>query len=293
MKARQIKGRIKAVKKTQQITKTMEMVATARIKRAQIKIEGARPYALKMVDLMESVTPAVEGVQHPLLEKREANNVLVVGFTSNRGLCGAFNSNIIRRTEGLIARESNLGRKIKLAILGKKGLSYFKFKSINVDRYFEISDRGEYSESKAVSEYIIEQFSAAQIDAAYLVFNHFKSLMRQIPTEFRLLPFEPQEGREKKGETVESEYIWDPHPEEVLYKLLPTYVETLVFRALLESIASEHAARRAAMKNATDNAFEMIKTLTLRLNKARQSQITQELTEIVTCAEAIKYTEGR
>lgn len=293
MKARQIKGRIKAVKKTQQITKTMEMVAAARIKRAQAKIEAARPYAMKMVDLMESVAPVVEGVKHPLLEKREVNNVLVVCFTSNRGLCGAFNSNVIRRTESLVKRERELERNVRLAVLGRKGLSYFKFKGIVVEKYFEVSDKGEFKESKLVSDYIIEQFSNAQIDAAYLVFNHFKSLMRQIPMEFRLLPFEPEEGEERKEVASEAEYIWEPSPEMVLYKLLPTYVETLVFRALLESIASEHAARRAAMKNASDNASEMIRTLTLRLNKARQAQITQEITEIVTSAEAVKHIEGK
>lgn len=291
-KLRQIKSRIKGVKKTQQITKTMEMVAAARIKKAQARMEAARPYALKMIEIMESVASAVgENVKHPLLERRELNRILVVLYTANRGLCGAFNSNVIRVTEKLIKREKELGRDVDLAVIGRKGLSYFKFKGFEVKEYFEVTDKAEFNESKKVSEYIIKHYSDATYDAVYLVFNHFKSLMRQIPTEFRILPLEP-----KASETVnkkETEYVWEPSAEAVLYELLPRYIETLVFRALLESVASEHAARRAAMKNATDNAGEMIRVLTLSMNKARQAQITKELTEIVTSAEAIKFSKGK
>lgn len=294
MKVRKFKSRIKGVKKTRQITKTMEMVAAARIKKSQAKIEAARPYALKMVELMEKVTASVEGVTHPLLERREPMNILAVTYTSNRGLCGAFNNNVIRRTETLISREKNLGRNVKLAVLGKKGFEYFKFKGVTPEKYFTITDKGDFSESKQVSDFLIQAYNKKEIDAVYLIFNHFKSMMRQIPTEFRLLPFTLEEsGAEQEEQKIPFEYIWEPSAEKVLYSLLPTYIETLVFRALLESVASEHAARRIAMKNATDNATEMIKVLTLKLNKARQAQITQELTEIVTCAEAIKHSEGR
>lgn len=290
-KLRQIKTRIKGVKKTQQITKTMEMVAAARIKKAQARMEAARPYALKMIEIMESVADAAEDVKHPLLEKREVNNVLVVLYTANRGLCGAFNSNVIRLTEKLIERETSLGRKVSLAVIGRKGFSYFNFKGFEIVKYFEISDKAEYKESKQVSDYIISSYSEAQYDAVYLVFNHFRSLIRQIPTEYRILPLEPKVS-ESKVERI-TEYLWEPSAEAVLYELLPKYIDTLVFRALLESAASEHAARRAAMKNATDNAGEMIRVLTLSMNKARQAQITKELTEIITSAEAIKYTKGK
>lgn len=291
-KLRQIKNRIKGVKKTQQITKTMEMVAAARIKKAQARMEAARPYALKMIELMESVSSAVVEVDHPLLEKREVNNVLVIVFTANRGLCGAFNSNVIRLTEKIVERETSLNRKVDVAVLGRKGLSYFKFKGWEPARYFDVTDRAEFGEAKAVSDYVVKTYTEKQYDAVYLVFNHFKSLMRQVPTEFRLLPLEPK-ASENEESLKETEYIWEPSAEAVLYELLPRYIDTLVFRALLESVASEHAARRAAMKNATDNAGEMIRALTLSMNKARQAQITKELTEIITAAEAIKYSKGK
>ena len=291
-KLRQIKNRIKGVKKTQQITKTMEMVAAARIKKAQARMEAARPYALKMIELIDSVSKAAQNVSHPLLEKRELRNVLVITFTANRGLCGAFNSNVLRLTEKLIERETALGRNVDVAVLGRKGLSYFKFKGLELVQYFDVTDKVEFAEAKAVSDFVIKSYTEKKYDAIYLIFNHFKSLMRQIPTEFRLLPLEPKVSEENK-KVSETEYIWEPSAEAVLYELLPRYVDTLVFRALLESAASEHAARRAAMKNATDNAAEMIKSLTLSMNKARQAQITKELTEIVTAAEAIKYSKGK
>ncbi len=291
-KLRQLKSRIKGVKKTQQITKTMEMVAAARIKKAQSRMEAARPYALKMIEIMDSVAKAAGKIRHPLLEKREVNNVLVILYTSNRGLCGAFNSNVIRMTEKLIDRELSLGRKVELAVAGRKALSYFNFKGFPVVEYFEITDKGEYQESRKISDYVINVYSEAKYDAVYLIFNHFRSLMRQVPTEFRLLPLEPKASESEKEEK-EVEYLWEPSAEAVLYELLPGYVDTLIYRALLESVASEHAARRAAMKNATDNAGEMIKNLTLSMNKARQAQITKELTEIVTSAEAIKHSKER
>lgn len=291
-KLKQVKDRIQGVRKTQQITRTMEMVAAARIKKAQAKIEAARPYAMKMVELMEGVSGATTEVEHPLLEVREVRNVLTVLYTSNRGLCGAFNSNVIKRTEQLLEREESLDRKVDLVILGKKGLKYFKFKGISAREYFEISDKGEFSEAEKVAKYIVKKYAEKKYDAVYLVFNHFKSLLRQVPMEFRLLPIEPDEKEEEK-ENTDYEYIWEPSAEEVLYSLLPKYINTLVYRALLESVASEHAARRNAMKNATDNAEDMIKQLTLKMNKARQAQITQELTEIVTSAEAIKLSHGK
>lgn len=292
MRARQIKSRIKGVKKTQQITKTMEMVAAARIKKAQARIEAARPYALKMVDLLESVTASVQEVAHPLLEKREPKSVMVVLFTSNRGLCGSFNSAVIRKAEQLIERETAAGRTVRLVVLGRKGAGYFQYRGVENLEVFEVSDRGEFQEAKTLADYVVASFANGDVDAVYLVFNHFKSLIRQIPTEFRLLPFESDSSKDE-GAVGPVDYLWEPSAADVLYSLLPTYMDTLVFRALLESVASEHAARRAAMKNATDNASEMIKVLTLRLNKARQAQITQELTEIVTSAEAIKYSEGK
>ncbi len=292
---RQIRRSIGGVRKTQQITKTMEMVAAAKIKRAQQRIESARPYALKLVDLLEGLSTIVAGVEHPLLEQRlPPENVLVVVQASNRGLCGAFNSNILRKAEGIVERERSAGRGVELVTLGKKAMSYFTYREVPIAANFPVGDAGRFDEAKPVADYIVDRFTQRHVDEVYLVFNHFASMARQLPTEFRLLPVQ-QQAEPETSDTTEMmlEYIFEPDARSVLEALLPTYIDTLVYRAVLESVASEHAARRAAMKAASDNADEMIRVLTLKLNKARQAQITQELSEIVTSAEAIKHiTEG-
>ncbi len=291
LKMRQIKARIKSVKNTQQITRTMEMVAAAKIKRAQERIEAARPYTFKMMDFLSDVAYHVTEVIHPLLEVHDPiEKVVVVSFTSNRGLCGSFNANIIRKTEGIISREKQGGRKVNLILIGRKGINYFRFIGEEVRaEYPSISDAPTFTEAKEIADHLIKLYLNYEADKIYLVFNHFKSLMEQRPLEHRLLPIREEVVTVGVEEERRAEFIFEPDANKVLLNLIPTYVETLVFRALLESVASEHAARRAAMKAASDNAEEMIRSLTLSFNKARQTQITQELTEIVTCAEAIKY----
>lgn len=294
---RQVRRRIKSVKSTQQITKTMEMVAAAKIRKAQARIEAARPYALKMVELLKDVAYSSGEVAHPLLKIPERiEKTLVVLVTSNRGLCGAFNTNAIRRAGSVLEREGGEGKKVNLVTVGKKSSSYFKFIGRPPAKEYLVSDEPRYAEALEIANYLIEQFTSGAADRIYLVFNHFKSLLEQRPVEHRLLPVREGVVKAEEVEGLEErrgEFLFEPSPQAVLERLLPNYVRVLVFRALLESVASEHAARRAAMKAATDNAEEMIKNLTLVYNKARQAQITQEITEITTCAEAIRYSKQR
>ncbi len=292
MKARQIRRRIKSVQSTQQITKTMEMVAAAKIKKAQARIEAARPYALKMVELLEDVSAFTTDFTHPLLEKHEPpKKSLLLLITSNRGLCGSFNSNLIKKTDLILKREKEAGLETKLGVVGRKGINYYRFAGPNPYKEFVFGEEPSYFEVKEVADFLIDEYVQWKADRVILVFNHFKSLSEQRPIEYRLLPIGEAEAEEKRE--ARTEFLFEPKAEEVLSSLLPIYIETLVFRACLESAASEQAARRLAMKNATDNAEEMIKSLTLAFNKARQAQITQEIAEISTCAEAIKYIEER
>lgn len=293
MKTRQIKRRIKSVQSTQQITKTMEMVAAAKIKKAQARIEAARPYALKMIELLEDVTAFTTEFTHPLLEKHEpAKTSFLLVITSNRGLCGSFNSNLMKKTDSILKREKEAGLETKLGVIGRKGINYYRFVGPTPYKEFVFGEEPSYFEAKEVAELLIDEYIQRKTDKVILIFNHFKSLSEQRPIEHLLLPI--GEAEVEKGEKkIQTEFLFEPQAELVLSSLLPIYIETLVFRAFLESAASEQAARRLAMKNATDNAQEMIKNLTLAFNKARQSQITQEITEISTCAEAIKYAKEK
>ncbi|MDI6716483.1 MAG: ATP synthase F1 subunit gamma [Actinomycetota bacterium] len=292
-KARAVLRRIKSVEKTSQITKTMEMVATAKIKKAQARIEAARPYAIKMVEVLHSVAKHVGSDSHPLLEVHDPiENVVIVPITSNRGLCGAFNMNILRQSEALYRQETENGRNVSFLSVGRKGTGYLKFVGRNlIAAHTDFSDNPTFLEAKIVADKLIEMYQERTLDKVYIVFNHFKSVMEQKPTVHQLLPIKQEEitgeeeGADKKNS---SEYEFEPDAVRVLYDLLPRYVETVVLRALMESAASEHAARRVAMKNATDAALEMIESLTRWYNRARQAQITQEIAEIVGGANALQ-----
>jgi len=291
-KARAVLGRIKSVEKTRQITKTMEMVATAKIKRAQARIESARPYALKMVDVLHNVAQYVNPNIHPLLEVHEnIENVVIVPITSNRGLCGAFNMNILRHSEALYRKESELGRNISFLCVGRKGVGYLKFAGYDLlATHTDFDDNPTFLEAKVIADRLIERYQEGTLDKAYIVFNHFKSVMEQKPVVHQLLPIKQEDITEHPaGEKAhDAEYEFEPNPERVLYDLLPRYVNTVILRALMESAASEHAARRTAMKNATDSAGDMIENLTRWYNRARQAQITQEIAEIVGGANALQ-----
>jgi len=288
---RDIKQRIVSVQSTSQITRTMEMVATAKIKKAQEKIEAARPYAFAMMEVLGNVARFVQGASHPLLEEHaERRRVLVVTITSDRGLCGAFNSNILRITEDLMRAGRGADVETDVIAVGKKAIGYLRYRGIEpVLTYRDMSDKPTFADARSIAAHIIPRYTAGEIDAAYIVFNRFKNVAEQKPETYQLLPIEQKvmESEEEAG-GMHAEYLFEPTAAEVLEHLLPTYVETLVYRALMESAAAEQGARRTAMKSATDNASEMITTLTRSYNRARQAAITTEIAEIVGGAAALE-----
>ncbi len=288
---RDIKKRIGSVQSTRQITRTMEMVATAKIKKAQERIESARPYALAMMELLGNVRRYAKGATHPLLEERvDCRRVVVIAITSDRGLAGALNSNILRMTETYLNDMRGTGVDVDLVAVGKKAVAYFLYRGITpVASYRDISDKPTFADAKSIASHVIGAYTRAEIDEATIVFNRFVNVADQSPEAHRLLPIETTTlDNAAEIADVSAEYIFEPDAEEVLGDLLPTYVEALIYRALMESAAAEHGARRKAMKSATDNASEMIGTLTRSYNRARQAAITTEISEIVGGAAALE-----
>ena len=284
---RDIKKRIGSVQSTRQITRTMEMVATAKVKRAQTRIESARPYALAIAEVLGNVVRYVGDVKHPLLEVREdRKRVCLISIVSDRGFAGAFNSNIIRMTESSLAEYAAEGVEVELITTGKKALGYFRYRGIEpavsiVGR----SDAPPYADARSIAQHVMREYEAGTIDAVYVLFNRFKNIAEQVPEMHQLLPIE-HETLEQAEASVEArglnlEYLFEPSSAEVLASMLPTYVEALIYRSLLESAAAEQGARRTAMKSATDNASDMITTLTRSYNRARQDAISTEIAEIV------------
>ncbi|HEY3375682.1 MAG TPA: ATP synthase F1 subunit gamma [Candidatus Aquicultor sp.] len=290
-KARTVLNQIKSVEKTRQITKTMEMVATAKIKRAQARIEAARPYAIKMVDVLNNVAQNVGPGSHPLLDVHEkTENVIIVSITSNRGLCGSFNMNILRQSIGVYKKEAAEGRNVSFIGVGRKGVNALRFAGYEImEAHTDFSDNPTFAEAKIIADRVVELYQEGKVDKVYLVFNQFKSLMEQKPTIHQLLPIKQEQitSDNDAGAGV-AKYEFEPDAVSVLYDLLPRYVDTVVLRALMESVASMFAAQRTAMKSATDNAEDMITNLTRWYNRARQAQITQEIAEIVGGANALQ-----
>jgi F-type H+-transporting ATPase subunit gamma len=284
---RDIKNRITSVHSTRQITRTMEMVATAKLKRAQTRIESARPYALSMAELLGNVVRFVGEFQHPLLDVREERKrVCVVSVVSDRGFAGAFNGNILKLTERTLADYAEQGIETELVTAGKKALGYFRYRGVEpalalVGR----SDAPTFEDARSVAAHVMREYEAGSIDAVIVLFNRFKSIAEQVPETHQLLPIE-HTMLERAEEDVEAAglnlvYFFEPSGEQVLTDLLPAYVEALIYRSLLESAAAEQAARRTAMKSATDSASDMITTLTRSYNRARQDAISTEIAEIV------------
>jgi len=289
---RDIKKRIGSTQSTQQITRTMEMVATAKIKRAQERIESARPFALAMMEVLGNVAKFVKGASHPLLETHATRDrVIVIAITSDRGMCGAFNSNILRLTEQQLAEAREAGATADLIAVGKKAVSYFRYRGIEpLASLRDISEKPTIADARAIASHLIGAYSIGELDGVQIVFNRFKNVAEQSAEIHDLLPI-PQavvESGDEEMDSVVPEYLFEPSADSVLERLLPTYVETLVYRALMESAASEQGARRTAMKSATDNANEMITTLTRSYNRARQASITNEIAEIVGGAAALE-----
>jgi F-type H+-transporting ATPase subunit gamma len=288
---RDIKKRIGSVQSTRQITRTMEMVATAKIKKAQERIEAARPYALAMMELLGNVRRYASGASHPLLAEREdRRRVIVIAVTSDRGLAGALNSNILRMTEKYLNEMNAAGVETELITVGKKAVAYFLYRGVTpLQAYRDISDKPTFADAKSIANLVVGPYERAEIDEVSIIFNRFVNVAEQSPESHRLLPIQVTTLDEAADAAdVSAEYIFEPGAEEVLGDLLPTYVEALIYRALMESAAAEHGARRKAMKSATDNATEMIGTLTRSYNRARQAAITTEISEIVGGAAALE-----
>ncbi|MDA3937246.1 MAG: F0F1 ATP synthase subunit gamma [Actinomycetota bacterium] len=288
---RDIQKRIVSVESTKQITRTMEMVATAKIKKAQAKIEAARPYALSMMEVLGNVARFAKGAEHPLLEEHvERKRIVVVSVTSDRGLAGAFNSNILRMSEDLIRKEESNGVVVDVITVGKKAGAYFRYRGIEpIAAYRDISDKPTFLDAKSIAAHVIPAYTVNDVDGVYIIFNRFKNVAEQSPELHKLLPIEQSVVEEAADDAdIAAEYMFEPDAESVLELLLPTYVETIIYRALMESAASEHGARRTAMKSATDNASEMVTSLSRTYNRARQAAITNEIAEIVGGAAALE-----
>jgi F-type H+-transporting ATPase subunit gamma len=283
---RQIRQRIRVAKNIQQITKAMKMVAAARLKRAQDRVQAARPYAETMREVMGSLAGAAAGeVNHPLLEKREVQNTGILIITADRGLAGSYTSQILRRSLELV-REFDSTR-LKLYVVGKKGNAFFRRRGYNVVESITVNTNAvNFSEAADLTRLVRAAFENGDVDELYVVYTKFMSAITQKPTVLKLLPIETPESEGGAGPSAD--YIFEPAPDVLLGELLPRYVLTQVYQALLESNASEHGSRMTSMSSATDNAGKMISTLTLQLNRARQAGITKEISEIVGGAEALK-----
>ena len=284
---RDIKRKITSVKKTQQITKAMKMVAAAKLRRAQERVIAARPYSRKMLAVIANLAGRVERAQHPLLAKREPKQVKLVVLTSDRGLCGAYNTNILRKAVEAVKHFKAEGKEVKVNVVGRKGRDFFRKRSAyTLGKVWSDLGMVDYDKAADVGKNIVERFTAGETDEVYLLYNEFKSVIAQKVTLEKLLPVEPPAESDPFMASVD--YLYEPSAESILGSILPKHIEVQVYRSMLESQASEMGARMTAMDSATRNAKDMIERLTLKFNKQRQAAITKEISEIVGGAEALK-----
>jgi F-type H+-transporting ATPase subunit gamma len=310
-----LRRRIRAVKSTQQITKAMKMISASKLRRAQDRVVGARPFALQMQRVLNSVASRAAQSTHPLLAEREDSadaKVLLIVITADKGLCGGFNTNIIKAASSFIASSAVLSaegaarapgapgsKMVALGLVGRKGRDFFKRRGFEV-RIEEVGifQRVRYADAKRIAEAAIDEFTSGRVAKVFLVYNEFKSVMQQRVTTEQLLPIPKQslgsdpraaqEGQPPKAPVLgDVEYLYEPDPARILGELLPKHIEIQVYRALLESAAAEHAARMTAMDAATKNSAEIIENLTLYMNKVRQAAITREIIEVVSGAQAL------
>jgi F-type H+-transporting ATPase subunit gamma len=280
-----IRKRISSIRNTQQITKAMKMVSAAKLRRAQEAAVMARPYAEKMTDLLKNLSARGPREAHPLLKVREEKKIHLVLFTSDRGLCGGYNANLIRAAEAFIRRDG-AGKEVHLMLVGRKGADYFRRRRATIsDRHINVLATPAEELAAEIAGKIIARFANGETDAVYILYSRFRSPLSQVPTLEKLLPVAlPETGHPEQL----TEYLYEPSIEALLASLLPKVAEVAIFRALLEATASEHGARMTAMDSATSNASKMMGSLTLQMNRARQASITRELMEIVGTAEALK-----
>jgi F-type H+-transporting ATPase subunit gamma len=314
---RVLRRRIRSVQSTKKITKAMELIATSRIARSQARVEAARPYAAEITKVLSALAGAAGTLDNPLLVEREQpTRAAVLVVTSDRGLCGAYNANLLRAAEELQALLRDEGKSVKLYVVGRKGLGYYRFRQRPIEDYWSgFSERPSYADAARAGTRLVRSFLAGAddteggpgpdqvegVDELHVVYTEFRSMLTQTPRVRRIAPLEVEYTGEDQGDTGAAAtqpeekrsaelpplYEFEPDAEELLGNLLPKYINTRIYSALLEAAASEQAARRQAMKAATDNATELIQDLTREANQARQGQITQEISEIVGGAEAL------
>ncbi len=278
-----IRRRIRSVKNTQQITRAMKTVSAAKLRRAQERVFAARPYANELEAVLADLSARVENLRHPLLERRPEKRILLVVVTADRGLCGAFNTNISRSAQDFT--RSHPEQEVLLMTVGRKGRDYFRSRDTSIfEEHIGIFSQLDFKHTRTIGERIVELYGAAEIDSVYLAYNEFKSVIQQ---RLVVAPLLPLSGTELEGDDATGgDYIYEQPPQAIFDRLLPQFVDIRVHRALLESAASEHGARMAAMDTAARNAGEMIDSLTLNMNRIRQAAITREIIEVVSGASA-------
>lgn len=283
MGMRDIKRKIKSINSTKQITKAMELVSTAKLKRSRDRLDSTRPYFETVKNTVQDVFRNSKNLKHDYLTKREVKKSLYIVITADRGLCGGYNINAIKKAlEGIDNKE-----KASIIAIGSKSINYFTKRGYEVvEEFVDISEKPEYKDATNIGKVALELFEKEEIDEVNLIYTHFESTISQVPKLIKLLPVDPE--AEEEGDEEFKYVSYEPSPAAVLSYLVPKYIESTIFGALIESSTSEQAARRVAMESASDNAEEMISDLTLSFNQARQAAITQEITEIVGGAEALK-----
>jgi len=286
-----IKRRIRSVRNTRKITRAMELVAAAKLRRAQARIEAMRPYAERMEELMVGVARASSSVRGlPLLQRREVRTAAILPLTGDRGLAGAFNAQVLREAFATERRLRDEGVDPRWLVAGRKGASTLRFRRYEVEQAWAgFSDSPRYEDAQAIAHRVAELYAEQEVDRVVVIYNHFESALTQRVVAQDVLPIPESllRGDDEQSKALLGDFIYEPEPEQILERLLPVYVETGLYRALLESAASEQGARMTAMRNASKNAAELIDHLTLQMNRARQAEITQEILEVVAGADAL------
>lgn len=281
---KEIRKRVSSVQNIQQITKAMKMVSAARLRRAQEAALAARPYAEKLEAVLQNLAAQGEELAHPFLTERAENNITLIVMTSDRGLCGGFNSSLIREAEAFMRQHSE--QKVSLILVGRRAYDHFKRRDVTIaEEHINLYGRLSADLAHDIGRRVGEQFLSGETDSFYVLYAKFRSALVQIPTLDKILPVASTQQTEDQSAL---DYLYEPAPQTLLASLLERYIDMLIYRAMLESVASEHGARMTAMDNATTNAVEMIDRLTLDMNRARQAGITRELLEIVATGESLK-----
>jgi F-type H+-transporting ATPase subunit gamma len=291
---RVLRRRIKTVESTKKITKAMELIAASRIVKAQQRVAAARPYSERITEVIRNLAAGGAGLNHPLLSQRDdIGTVAYVAITADRGLAGGYNNNIIRATERAMRADQEAGRETKLYVVGKKALTYFRFRGTPIEASFlGVTDRPTYEQAREIAHAVATAFGDEEVDTVEVVYTQFLSAGSQRVLVRRLMPLDAGRLEEAAESAATASYEFEPDPDTILERLLPRYAEARLFAALLDASASEHAARQRAMKSATDNAEDLITTLSRAMNRARQDAITTEIMEIVGGAEALRHASS-